>query len=365
MPRERPSAAVSSTPIPGNGKARSSTVVVTDFIERDLRWETEQLLPFGISLVAHQLKHATAGEILGATRSADVVVTNMAPLTAQVIEGWKSCRLVIRHGIGYDNVDLEALSRAAIPLVNIPDYCVDEVADHAAALILGLLRKVGIGQRLVHESAKLGEWAFRAAQPVHRIKGQTLGFVGCGRIGSRLLEKFRSFGFEFAVCDPLLEDRRWRELALKPLSLEELLERSDVVSLHAPLNGDTRGMINEAALRRMKSSAFLVNTARAGLIDQAALVKALRDGWIAGAALDVFEPEPPRPDDPLLHLPNVILTPHLSWLSVEAEWTIRERIVAIIKSHLEGVPLHNVVNSALLSIHRESAVGNTAQGEVR
>lgn len=321
------------------------SVVVTDYIEDNLDWETAEFAGTGIEFLTHQLKHRPASELVEATRDADIIVVNMAPITAEVVAAWTRCKLVIRHGIGYDNVDVAALCKRGIPLVNIPDYCVEEVAEHAIALILNAARKITVSQKILRDSVELGQWDFRAAVPIQRMKGQRLGIVGCGRIGGCVYQRLSSFGFEFAVCDPYLPDDRLHALGVTPLSLEEVLSTSDIVTLHAPLNDNTRHMINATTLRLMKSSAFLINTARAGLIDHKALVSALEEGSIAGAALDVFDKEPPSPSDPLLGLDNVVLTPHLSWYSVEAEWVIRRRIVSVIHDFVAGRPLENVVNA--------------------
>lgn len=319
-------------------------VVVTDYIEDDLEWEREQLGKAGFQFECHQLKHSPREELAAATRDADIVVVNMAPIPASLIAQWKKCRLVIRHGIGYDNVDVDALTEAGIPLVNIPDYCVEEVAEHAITLIMNAVRKVGYSRQVFDLSVKKGQWDFSSMGPVYRMKGQTLGIIGCGRIGSRVLRKLRSFGFHFEVCDPKLSEARCRELDITPKPLREVLEKSDIVTLHAPLEADTDRMINATTLGYMKESAYIVNTARARLIDQGDLITALQEKRIAGAALDVFEKEPPSPDDPLITLESALLTPHLSWYSIEAGWTIRERIVEIVSSFAAGEELENCVN---------------------
>jgi D-3-phosphoglycerate dehydrogenase len=322
--------------------------VVTDFIEDNLDWEEQEFASAGLTFQTHQLKHEPEDDLIRATREADIIIVNMARITPLVVESWKRCRLVIRHGIGYDNVDVRALTRAGIPLVNIPDYCVEEVAEHAIALILNAARKVTVSQKILRASIELGRWDFRAAVPVHRMKDQQLGIIGCGRIGSRVYQKLSHFGFRLAVCDPYLSEERRVSLGVHPISLDQLLSTSDFVTLHAPLNADTRRLINANTLRQMKSTAYLVNTARAGLIDQDALVAALEQGTIAGAALDVFEQEPPLPSDPLLNIENVVLTPHLSWYSIEAEWSIRRSIVRIVNEFAAGMTLQNVVNSVEL-----------------
>jgi len=323
-------------------------VVVTDFIEGDLEWEAEQFSQEGIEFAAFQLKYACEEELAEAGAGADVVIVNMAPVTARVIEGWGRCGLVIRHGIGYDNVDSEALGHRGIPLVNIPDYCTEEVAEQAIALILACGRKIVTSRRVLDDSVRDGCWNFDRVHPIHRLHGQTLGIIGCGRIGSRVYQKLTAFGFEFAICDPYLSRARKTQLGIETEPLESVLARSDFVTLHTPLNNETGHLINERTLSIMKPSAFLINTARAGIIDQDALAGALQEGRIGGAGLDVYIREPPDAEDPLLSMDNVILTPHLSWCSVEAERLIREKIVAQVLHFREGLPLENVVNEDCL-----------------
>ncbi|MFB3906340.1 MAG: C-terminal binding protein [Acidobacteriota bacterium] len=323
-------------------------VVVTDYIEPDLNWEHEQLSPLAVELDSYQLKAAPVERLIEATRDADIVVVNMAPVTSALVSGWRKCSLVIRHGIGYDNVDVQALTKRGIPLVNIPDYCPEEVAEQAIALLYALARKIVFSRTILERSSRQGEWNFEGIAPIHRMKGRTVGIIGCGRIGSRVLRKLSGSGMQLLVCDPYLSTQRQRELGIDVLRLEDVLARADFVTLHTPLNDETRRLISRSTLALMKPSAFLINTARAGLIENEALYEALVNGRLAGAALDVFSPEPPPADFPFFQLPNVILTPHLSWYSVEAEWEIREKIVEQIKRKREGLPLLNCVNPEVL-----------------
>ncbi|MPY90619.1 MAG: C-terminal binding protein [Luteitalea sp.] len=319
-------------------------VVVTDYVEPDLDWEENELRECHIDFRAHQLKFGFFEELASATEDADIVVVNMAPITSSLVAHWKKCRLVIRHGIGYDNVDVDALTEKNIPLVNIPDYCVEEVAEHAIALLFALARKIVLSRSVVEQSSRKGEWDFAGVQPIFRLKDKVLGIIGCGRIGSRIYQRLGSFGFEFLVCDPYLSQPRQRELGIETVSRDQVLAESDFITLHTPLNSDTRQMINAKSLARMKESACLINTARAGLIDHPALYCALREGRIAGAALDVFEREPPAPDEPPFDLDNVVLTPHLSWYSVEASWDVRYKIVEEIRRFQKGLPPRNCIN---------------------
>jgi len=320
-------------------------VAVTDYIEPDLNWEAEKLGGQGIELASHQLKFAPFEDVAAATRDADVVVVNMVPITRELIESWTRCRLVIRHGVGYDNVDRAALDEAGIPLCYIPDYCVEEVAEQAIALIFACARRIPRSRTVLDESSQNGRWDFKDVIPMFRMAGQKLGILGCGRIGSRVYQKLKSFGFEFVICDPYLSEKRKRELDIELVDKETLFRESDFITIHTPLTPETRYIVNRDTLALMKSTAYLVNTARGGMVDVDALAEALRDGVIAGAGIDVYETEPPRPDYPLFGLPNAILTPHLAWYSEDAGWKIREIIVLEIERFAAGLAPRYVANN--------------------
>lgn len=320
-------------------------VVVTDYIEPDLNWEAEKLGGQGIEFAPYQLKFAPFEDVAAATRDADVVVVNMVPITRELIESWTRCRLVIRHGVGYDNVDRAALDEAGIPLCYIPDYCVEEVAEQAIALIFACARRIPRSRTVLDESSQNGRWDFKDVIPMFRMAGQKLGILGCGRIGSRVYQKLKSFGFEFVICDPYLSEKRKRELDIELVDKETLFRESDFITIHTPLAPETRYIVNRDTLALMKPTAYLVNTARGGMVDVNALAEALRNGVIAGAGIDVYETEPPRPDYPLFGLPNAILTPHLAWYSEDAGWKIREIIVLEIERFAAGLAPRYVANN--------------------
>jgi D-3-phosphoglycerate dehydrogenase len=260
----------------------------------------------------------------------------MVKVDRELVAGWERPRLVIRHGAGYDNVDVAALTERGIVLEYIPDYCQHEVAEQAIALMFACARKVVWGRKMLDDSVERGEWDFAPIIPVYRIDGSTVGIVGCGRIGSLVLKKLKGFGVKFLMCDPYLSAKRKADLGIETLPLEDVCRGSDFITLHSPLNDETRHMINARTLAWMKPTAYLVNTSRGGTVDAVALGEALKKRAIAGAAIDVYEKEPPRPDFPLLGLDNVILTPHLSWYSKDAERTIREKIVQDIDMFADG-----------------------------
>jgi len=330
-------------------------VVVTDYIEPDLNWEKEKLAERGVDLKAHQLKFASHEDIVDATRDADIVVVNMVPITRRLVETWTKCRTVIRHGVGYDNVDLQALDDAGIPLCYIPDYCVEEVAEQAIALIFASARRVVSSRKVLDESSAAGRWDFKDTIPVFRMAGQKLGIIGCGRIGSRVYEKLKSFGFRFLICDPYLTLERKRDLGIETVDKETVFREADLVTIHTPLTPETRHIVNRETLGLMKRTAYIVNTARGGMIDIDALADVLRAGRIAGAAVDVYETEPPKPDFPLFEERNAILTPHLAWYSEDAGVRIREIILLEIERAINGLPPRFIANS-VKSIHKPAEV---------
>lgn len=313
-------------------------VVVTDYIEPDLKWEEERLAELGVEFAYHQLKFQPVEKVIEATRDADVVIVNMVKVTRELVAGWEKCKLVIRHGVGYDNVDLEALEEAGIPLCYIPDYCTEEVAEQAIMLILACARRLITSRKVLDDSSARGQWDFQDVIPIYRMAGRTVGILGCGRIGSLVYLKLKSFGFRFLICDPYLSEERVQELGVERVDHETLFKESDFLTIHTPLTHETRHIVNKDTLALMKPTAYVINTARGPMVDSEALAEALRKGVIAGAGIDVYEREPPPPDHPLFSAPNVILTPHLAWYSEDAAWRIRELILLEIQRFLEGKP---------------------------
>jgi D-3-phosphoglycerate dehydrogenase len=307
--------------------------------------EAEKLAAQDIEFTAYQLKFAPMEDVVAATRDADVVVVNMVPITRPLVATWTRCRTVIRHGVGYDNVDLKALDDAGIPLCYIPDYCVEEVAEQAIALIFASARRIVSSRKVLEESAAAGRWDFTDTIPMFRMSGQKLGIIGCGRIGSRVYEKLKSFGFQFLICDPYLKQERKRELGIETVDQATLFREADLITIHTPLTAETRYIVNRQTLSLMKPTAYIVNTARGGMVDSEALAEALQEHKIAGAAIDVYETEPPKPDYPLLGQRNAILTPHLAWYSEDSGIRIREIVLLEIERAVKGVPPRYIANS--------------------
>jgi D-3-phosphoglycerate dehydrogenase len=320
-------------------------VVVTDYIEKDLNWEAGKLEEKGIVFEAHQLKFKPQEQVLEKVKDADVIVVNMVKLPGSLINKLEKCKLIIRHGVGYDNVDVNACSENGIQFAYQPDYCKEDVAEHAIALMFACARKVYWSRKTLDQSSENGEWDFSGLFPIYRMKDKTLGILGVGRIGSRVYHKLKSFGFRIIGCDPYLsEKRKSRMEKIEWVDTETIFRESDLLTIHTPLKDETHHIVNKQSLSLMKPSAYLVNTSRGGMIDDDALYDALKKNKIAGAGIDVYDIEPPKPDFKLFELDNIVLTPHISWASEEAGWEIRESILNDVISAWEGKDARFVVN---------------------
>ncbi|MGH2994810.1 MAG: C-terminal binding protein [Gaiellaceae bacterium] len=249
-------------------------------------------------------------------------------------------RVVATCSVGFDHVPVEEAGRRGVWVCNVPDYCVEEVADHSLALVLALLRGVVELDRVVSD----GRWDWTAAGTLRRLRGTRLGIVGFGRIGRALAERARALGFEVWATDQAVPDEAIAAAGARPASLGELLEACEVVSLHLPLTAETEGLIGEAELTRMPRGAYLVDTARAQLIDLDALLAALESGHLGGAALDVLPVEPPTPEHPPPRAPRLIVNPHVAWYSAEAEEAAYRRPVLSVRAVLEGREPDGAVN---------------------
>ncbi|MBN1154737.1 C-terminal binding protein [candidate division KSB1 bacterium] len=326
-------------------------IVITDYIEDDLNWERDLFAKMkNIMFEAHQLKHRPLSQIIAATKDADILVVNMVKLNREIIRSLNQCKLVIRHGVGYDNVDVDALSDRGIMFINIPDYCIHEVAEQTIMLIMCCVRKFAQQKQAMSVSMEKGDWDCEVAQPIYRLYQKTLGIIGCGRIGSAVLQMMCGFQMRCLVCDPYLTPERKHELGIETVPLETVLRESDVITLHTPLNNETRHMISHHQLNMMKQHACIINTARGGVIDENALIEACESGRIAAAGIDVFEfREPPSASAKLLKIERLYTTPHLGWYSVESERAMRERVVEQILNFIHGKIPDNVINPQVLS----------------
>lgn len=314
-------------------------VVVTDHTFPDLDIERGILEQAGATLVPAQTKDIVA--LKAAVAGADAVITQFAPVNADVIAAMDKARVIVRYGIGYDNVDIAAARLKNIPVCNIPDYCIDEVADHTLAFILGLTRQVVSHSNKVHG----GTWGLATGlDGLQALCRMTVGVVGFGRIGRAVVRRLVAFGTRVLVHDPVVNPAAITDAGAQAADLGTLFAESDCVTLHCPSLPQTRGMMNRQTIGAMKPGALLINLARGDLVDPPALVEALDSGKLAGAALDVFNPEPIPAGHAILGRPNVILAPHIASASVAAVKRLRESAAALAVAALNGQPLGSIVN---------------------
>jgi D-3-phosphoglycerate dehydrogenase len=284
---------------------------------------------------------ATEEEVIARARDAAALVVTYSPIGRKVMSALEDLKVVVRTGVGYDVIDIPAATELGVVAVNIPDIWVREVANHTMALLLAWNRKIITLDRNVHA----GSWG--AGVPgawTGSLYGETLGIVGLGNIGSALARRLAAFEISVIAHDPYVDDARFKALGVERVSLETLAERSDYVSVHTLLNAETRHLINEAFLRRMKPTAVLINTARGPVVDERALAQALTEKRLAGAALDVWEQEPVASDNPLLGMDNVIATPHAAFYSSSAVARVPRRCGEEVARALAGQRPLNVVN---------------------
>lgn len=273
---------------------------------------------------------------------ADAVLVREAEVDAELISAMKCCKVIVRYGVGVDNIDLEAAKSANIYVANVPDYGSEDVAEHAVSMMLAATRRIPRRD----QDVRAGKWGIGQAEPMVRMGGKTLGIVGFGRIARCFAKKTEGLGFaRTLVADPALTPEAAAEAGVEAVSLETLCAEADFVSLHAPLNTHTRHMINADVLKKMKPTAVLVNTGRGGLVDEDALHEALTQGQIFAAAIDVFEQEPVRPDHPLLTLPNTICTDHTAWFTEESVVELQHKAAVEVLRVFDGEQPKSWVNS--------------------
>jgi len=275
---------------------------------------------------------AAPDDILAVARDADAILVTYAKLPGELLRQITKCKAIGRFGLGVDNIDLPAAKECGIAVNYVPDYCLREVSDHAMALLLALARKVTFSNSLVQS----GRWEVPPIVPLRRLEGQVLGLIGFGNIPRALTPKARAFGFKVLTHDPYVGKDILAASGVEAVSFDDLLARSDFISVHAPLLPATRGLMNAAVFAKMKKGAYLINTARGPLVDEAALIAALDSGHLGGAALDVVAAEPLTKVSPLLHRDNVILTPHTAFYSVEALEELQTKCASDVARVLSG-----------------------------
>ena len=321
----------------------SFIVAITDYVFPSLEPEQRVLAPLGVELRPAQCK--SEEEIIALTRGADAVLNCYAKITARVIENLHRCKIIARYGIGVDNVDMAAATKARILVTNVPDYCIDEVSDHALALLLALGRRISVAD----DAVKAGAWDVVAHAGIRRLRGQTLGLIGFGKIAKALASKVQPLGMKVLVYDPYLEPVAIANHGAEAASFDGILIHADAISIHVPLSAETHNLIGERELARMKPTAFLINTSRGGIVDERALAIALKENRLGGAALDVLAVEPPPQDHPLRQAPNIILTPHLAFYSRESVIELQTKAAEEVARALTGEPPRSPVNREVLN----------------
>jgi D-3-phosphoglycerate dehydrogenase len=303
----------------------------------------------GLAPIAAEIVEIAAGaddEFVSAARDADALYAKGRLITKRIIDGLERCKVIALGTVGVDSVDIAAATARGIPVTNVPDTFIEEVADHTMLLILATYRRLVVMDRFVRG----GRWA--EGRPLlsefPRLMGQTLGFVAFGHVARAVAVRARAFGLHMLAYDPYVEELVVSQYGVEPVDLTELLQRSDIVSMHAPATPDAHHLLTEHHFRQMKPEALFVSTGRGPTVDEAALIRALKEGWIATVGLDVLEQEPPSPDNPLLTMDNVILTPHVASASARFDPVRKRRVGQEIALVLSGRWPRSCVNPSVL-----------------
>jgi D-3-phosphoglycerate dehydrogenase len=316
-------------------------VVITDAEYPSFDIEKKVLSKLNVDLIKFNCK--TEEELIRNCNGADALLNQYAKITPNVIENLKQVKIIARYGIGVDNVNLDAATKKGIFITNVV-YDICDVADHTITLMLALTRKLFF----VDKSIKKIEWDWKKFAPITRIKGKTVGIIGLGRVGRQVAKRIKGFDVNLLACDPYIPDDVFKTYNAKRVNLDTLLQQSDIVTIHVPLNDETRHMISTDQLKKMKKTAILINCARGGIVDEKALHKALLGKEIAGAGLDVLEQEPLQKDNLLLGLDNVIITPHMGWYSEDAVDEVQRIAAEQVLQCLQGKIPTNLVNKDVL-----------------
>ena len=327
---------------------QSWKVVITDCDHGSIEEEKEEFGRMGAKLILAQVQKEK--DLILSCKEADGLLNQYALLTRKVLENLPKCKVVSRYGVGVDSVDLRAATDLGIVVANVPDYCMDEVANQAIAMLLTLIRKTAFFDQKV----KSGQWDFHPGIPIYRTKGKTLGLIGCGKIGLEVAKRISAFGVRVIVFDPYLE-KTPEGVELRDLDI--VLRESDFISIHCPLNDATRHLIGDKAFKKMEKRPLLINTSRGPIVDERALIQALEEGLLSGAGFDVLEKEPPDSQSPLLKMENVVLSPHVGFYSVESISELKRRTAKNVSDVLRGKWPGSVVNRDVRGKTRASISG--------
>ena len=317
-------------------------VVISDCDHESMSVEERLFAESGLHYT--HLACRTEADVIDQCRGAGVVLNQYAPFSEHVLQALSpELKLIVRYGVGVDNIDLDAATRCGVQVCNVPDYGMNEVSDHALGLMLALVRKLDV----VAEKTRAGDWDYRSSIPVRRISTMTVGVVGVGRIGGLFAAKVKALGCRVVAVDPRQAELKAKRPDIDFVPFDRLLTESDVISIHCPLSQETRNLFDMAALGRMKPTALLINTARGGIINEADLAEALDTHMIGGAAIDTVANEPLDQDSRLRHHPNCMVTPHMAWYSEEAAEELNRKVAEEAIRFIVGEAVHYPVNTLL------------------
>jgi len=330
--------------------AEKYKVIITDYDFGNIDVETNVLKDaLGDAVEVVGLNAKSEEELIGPAKDADALIVQYSHVGRRIIEEMQQGKIIARYGSGVDIVDVEAASECGIMVTNVPDYCHQEVADHAVTLLLTLIKKI----KIYDQKVRTGEWRWQSAKPIYRMQGKSVGIVGFGRIGMEIAKRVQGFGIKPLVYTPRMTAERAREHQVESVSFETLLRESDYIILQAPLTQETKHLLSDREFAMMKDQVILVNTARGPMVDEAALIRALESGKVAGAGLDDIEEEPAKrrnwkPDSKLFDFENVIVTPHAAYYSEESIIESRQRAAEEVARVLKGEAPHHLVNQAAI-----------------
>ena len=314
------------------------TIAITDCDHAGMEEEKRVFSEAGVSMDVYQCH--TENELIEKIQGYDVIGNQYAPMTERVFQNLPGLKCVVRYGVGMDHIDIAAATRHGVTICNVPDYGVQEVASQALTFMFALCRKLV----MMNASVRAGHWNYELSIPIRRLSRMTVGILGIGRIGSAFAHMIRNLGCRIIAYDPLYADGKRRPCeGVEVVGFETLLRDADVISIHTPLE-TSRNLVSEEQLRMMKPSAYIINVARGGIINEDALDRALEEKWIAGAACDVLCSEPPGTAHKLLRHENFLCTPHMAWYSEEASVDLKTKLAEEIVRALNGEALHYRLN---------------------
>lgn len=311
-------------------------VIITDCDHANINIEKEILDKAGLEFVLKQCK--TEEDLIEQCKDGNIFINQYAPITRKVMEALPNLKMVVRYGVGVNNVDVKAATDLGVQVCNVPDYGMNEVADQAIAMMMALVRKVVIMNKYTKEV----KWDYIHSMPIRRNSTMTVGVVGLGRIGRNFAEKAHHLGFNVIGYDPYYKETEETKFIV-PSTIDEIIEKSDIISIHCPLDGN-RDLFDASAFKRMKNTAYIINVSRGGIINEKALDEALTNGEIAGAALDCVEFEPMMPGSPLFKHENLIVSPHMGWYSEEAASELKRKVAEESVRFAVGEAVHYPVN---------------------